>query len=262
MYDRILLATDFSDCSQAARQQACALAERFGGELHLVHVLPDPLLLAPEPGFALPVPSEYLLQLEADARRALDGVVTREWASGRIVVRQIRHGNPANEIVRYADEQRINLIVVGTHGRGALGHLLMGSIAERVVRLAGCPVLTVGQKVAAAIGAPSVVAAKSETATAAAAPAPPVAKAATVDPAAPAAPAACGPTPCGPTPCGSAAGSQGNGSEVAVIPAAGSQLSGSQAAAAAATGGATPGTRSTETAKPAERERKAVKAGK
>jgi hypothetical protein len=175
------------------------------------------------------------------------------------VVRQIRHGNPANEIVRYADEQRINLIVVGTHGRGALGHLLMGSIAERVVRLAGCPVLTVGQKVAAAIGAPSVVAAKSETATAAAAPAPPVAKAATIDPAAP---AACGPTPCGPTPCGSAAGSQGNGSEVAVIPAAGSQLSGSQAAAAAATGGATPGTRSTETAKPAERERKAVKAGK
>ena len=259
MYDRILLATDFSDCSQAARQQACALAERFGGELHLVHVLPDPLLLAPEPGFALPVPSEYLLQLEADARRALDGVVTREWASGRIVVRQIRHGNPANEIVRYADEQRINLIVVGTHGRGALGHLLMGSIAERVVRLAGCPVLTVGQKVAAAIGAPSVVAAKSETATAAAAPAPPVAKAATIDPAAP---AACGPTPCGPTPCGSAAGSQGNGSEVAVIPAAGSQLSGSQAAAAAATGGATPGTRSTETAKPAERERTAVKAGK
>ena len=259
MYDRILLATDFSDCSQAARQQACALAERFGGELHLVHVLPDPLLLAPEPGFALPVPSEYLLQLEADARRALDGVVTREWASGRIVVRQIRHGNPANEIVRYADEQRINLIVVGTHGRGALGHLLMGSIAERVVRLAGCPVLTVGQKVAAAIGAPSVVAAKSETATAAAAPAPPVAKAATIDPAAP---AACGPTPCGPTPCGSAAGSQGNGSEVAVIPAAGSQLSGGQAAAAGAAGGATPGTRATEAAKPAERERKAVKAGK
>ena len=207
----------------------------------------------------MPVPSEYLLQLEADARRALDGVVTREWASGRIVVRQIRHGNPANEIVRYADEQRINLIVVGTHGRGALGHLLMGSIAERVVRLAGCPVLTVGQKAAAAIEAPSVVAAKSETATAAAAPAPPVAKAATVDPAAP---AACGPTPCGPTPCGSAAGSQGNGSEVAVIPAAGSQLSGSQAAAAGATGGATPGTRATETAKPAERERKAVKAGK
>ncbi|MFM8223055.1 MAG: universal stress protein, partial [Planctomycetaceae bacterium] len=242
-----------SECSQAARQQACELAERFHAELHLLHVLPDPLLLAPEPGFAMPVPSEYILQLEADARRALDGVVPREWASGRLVVRQVRHGNPANEIVRYADEQRIRLIVVGTHGRGALGHLFMGSVAERVVRLAACPVLTVGQKVVSAAGAP---AAPTPAATVPGATVP-ATTAANSEPAstgtgATTPQAACGPSACGSTPCAPAAGSENTKEQVPAV----------VAAPATAATGPTPAACSTETTKPPQRERKVVKAGK
>lgn len=146
MFDRILLATDFSDCSKAARDLACELVDRHAAELHLLHVLPDALMLAPEPGYALPIPQEYLLQLESEARRALERVLPGEWSAGRNVVRQIRRGNPASEIVRYAEEHEIGLIVLGTHGRGLWGHFFLGSVAERVVRLAKCPVMTVGQR--------------------------------------------------------------------------------------------------------------------
>lgn len=140
---KILLATDFSSCSQFAQSYACDLVAQLQSELHVLHVLQDALLMMPEPGSALSLPQNYLLDMKEAAEKALGGLLPAEWCSRHTVHRATRIGNAAEEIVRYAAEHAIDLIVLGTHGRGALGHLLLGSVAERVVRQAGCPVLTV-----------------------------------------------------------------------------------------------------------------------
>jgi nucleotide-binding universal stress UspA family protein len=140
---RVLLATDFSDCSRAAQAYACELVEQFGGELHVLHVLPDPILMMPEPGTPASLPQNYLLDLKEGAEKALQGLIPADWRAQHPVRRATRLGNPGNEIVRYAEEHQIDLIVVGTHGRGPVAHLLLGSVAERVVRQAKCPVLTI-----------------------------------------------------------------------------------------------------------------------
>ena len=140
---RVLLATDFSDCSRAAQAYACELVEQFGGELHVLHVLPDPILMMPEPGTPASLPQNYLLDLKEGAEKALDRLIPADWQARHKVRRATRLGNPASEIIRYGSEHQIDLIVVGTHGRGAMAHLLLGSVAERVVRQAQCPVLTI-----------------------------------------------------------------------------------------------------------------------
>ena len=140
---KILLPTDFSDNSHVAVAYACALAEQFGGELHVLHVMQDLLTMIPEPGMAFPPPGDYMLELKASAEAALAKVPDAKWSAGRKVVRIARQGTPFLEIVRYAKEEEMDLIVLGTHGRSGLAHVLMGSVAERVVRKAPCPVLTV-----------------------------------------------------------------------------------------------------------------------
>jgi universal stress protein A len=130
---RILLPTDFSEYSAAARMYACAFADQFQCELHVLHVVQDLAPLVPEPGAALAPPVDYLRE------RAIDP----NWSVGKTVVRVVRQGPPFLEIVRYAQETNIDLIVLGTHGRGGLAHMLLGSVAEKVVRKAPCPVLTV-----------------------------------------------------------------------------------------------------------------------
>ncbi len=136
--DRILIPTDFSDCSERARTYACELAKRFTAELHLLHVvvpLPIPVHMSTVP--------EELLEPEESARQALESWNDPAYEAARKVVRTIVTGTPFIEIVRYARENQIDLIVVGTHGRSGLMHSLIGSVAERVVRKASCPVLTV-----------------------------------------------------------------------------------------------------------------------
>lgn len=140
---RILFPTDFSDCSRPAQSQACALADQFDAELHVLHVLQDAMLMIPEPGSALALPQNFLLDLKESAEKALDGLLSAELLKKLTVRRATRLGNAAVEIVKYAQFHEVDLIVLGTHGRGALGHLLMGSVAERVVQHAHCPVLTV-----------------------------------------------------------------------------------------------------------------------
>jgi nucleotide-binding universal stress UspA family protein len=141
---KILFATDFGDCAKAAQEYAAAFAERFQAELHALHVLPDAALPGPDQGMALPLPADYLLELKNEARKSLDKLFPDAAKPGRpVVVRSLRNGNPYFEIVKYAAENGIDLIVIGTHGRGALMHLLLGSVAEKVVRKAGCPVLSV-----------------------------------------------------------------------------------------------------------------------
>jgi nucleotide-binding universal stress UspA family protein len=107
-----------------------------------MHVLSDVTMIA-EPGSALSLPQNYLLDMKQEAERALDRLFPDAAQKGRKVVRAFRTGSPYVEIVTYASENDIDLIILGTHGRGAIAHMLLGSIAEKVVRKAPCPVLTV-----------------------------------------------------------------------------------------------------------------------
>ena len=143
---KILFATDFSDCARGAQDYAVSFADQFHAELHVLHVLPDAALMMPDAGAALSLPANYVLDLKNEAQRSLDKLFPDGASAGHTVVRAVRMGNPFVEIVKYAEEAGIDLIVVGTHGRGAMMHLLMGSIAEKVVRKATCPVLTVRPK--------------------------------------------------------------------------------------------------------------------
>ena len=137
----ILVPSDFSKCSDAALRYGLELARRFDARLHLLHVVQDP---ATQPwaaeGLSVPL-FDVVDQWQAEARQRLIASVPRPDAGRVTAVATV--ATPCQEILRYADEQAIDLIVMGTHGRGGMSHMLLGSIAERVVRRAPCPVLTV-----------------------------------------------------------------------------------------------------------------------
>jgi nucleotide-binding universal stress UspA family protein len=137
----ILVPFDFSECSDAALRYGLELARKFGASLHLLHVIQDP---ATQPwaaeGFAVPL-LDVVDQWQKEAEQRLLKAIPAEDRARATVVCTI--ASPYPEILRYAGEQRIDLIVMGTHGRGGVTHMLLGSIAEKVVRRAPCPVLTV-----------------------------------------------------------------------------------------------------------------------
>jgi nucleotide-binding universal stress UspA family protein len=144
-FTRILVPTDFSATSDAALEYARTVAERFGATLHLLHVVEDPFahrgfsgeMYIEEPFADL----RTTLMQEAEgqlASRLLPDDRSRFRATAEAVV-----GHGLRTITAYAAERGIDLIVMGTHGRTGLAHALMGSVAERVVRTAPCPVLTV-----------------------------------------------------------------------------------------------------------------------
>lgn len=137
----ILVPSDFSECSDAAIRYGIELARKFDATLHLLHVVQDPMTM-PWAAEGLAVPMLEVLgpwQKEAEARlTALVPAADR----GRVRVSSTV-ASPYPEILRFAEHENIDLIVMGTHGRGVVSHLLLGSIAEKVVRRAPCPVLTV-----------------------------------------------------------------------------------------------------------------------
>lgn len=139
---RILVATDFSKHSQVALQYAAAFSKAFNAEVVLCHALEKPDFLSQLPpvaeGYFPPNISE--LQ-EKHARVQCEQVLASVGLSQARVL--LVHGNPAGEIVKAAGEEGADLVIVGTHGRGALAHILLGSVAEKIVRSAPCPVLTV-----------------------------------------------------------------------------------------------------------------------
>ena len=139
---RILLPTDFSDHSAASTKYACELATKFDAELYLLHTLEHHLSSTPNFGMGLALP-KYINESKAAAEKALAGVLDPKWSAGRKVIQAVVEGSPKVEIIRYASKQNIDLIVLSTHGRTGLPHLMMGSVAESVVRTAPCPVLTV-----------------------------------------------------------------------------------------------------------------------
>ena len=139
---RILLPTDFSDYSTAATKYACELAARFSSELHVLHTLEQHLSATPTFGFGLDMPT-FVSESRAAAEKKLAGMIDSEWSAGRTVIQAVAEGSAKVEIVRYAREANIDLIVLSTHGRTGLSHVMLGSVAESVVRTSPCPVLTV-----------------------------------------------------------------------------------------------------------------------
>jgi nucleotide-binding universal stress UspA family protein len=139
---RILLPTDFSTLSATATQYACELATKFDAELHLLHTLEVHASATPAFAMGLALP-QYIQESRAAAEKALTGVLDPQWAVGRKVVQAVVEGSPKVEVIRYARTHEIDMIVLATHGRTGLAHVLIGSVAESVVRTAPCPVLTV-----------------------------------------------------------------------------------------------------------------------
>ncbi len=136
----VLLAVDFSDTCLKATDYAVALSNRFGAALHLLHVIEDPVVYLPM-FESYPLPSRE--QFETYAQDRLENWVTSPEAEGLKLELHFRHGTPHVEIIDYAEDSKIDLIVMGTHGRGIAAHLLLGSVAEKVIRKAPCPALTV-----------------------------------------------------------------------------------------------------------------------
>jgi nucleotide-binding universal stress UspA family protein len=139
-YKRIVCATDLSAASVLAVGQADELAKRLGATLHLLHVVQDPLL---EPWSA-----------EAYTMSVAD--LTQEWVRGAdqdlaalaakcssTTITVCRVGRPVQQILEYVNDVNADLLVVGSHGHGFIAHMVLGSVADRLVRLAPCPVLTV-----------------------------------------------------------------------------------------------------------------------
>ena len=140
---RILAPTDFSEHAAKAVRYACRLAERLDSELHLLHVLSDVVPAGPDPMLAPVLPPEYYKETEEASRIALAQLVEPSWGHPRHFEAVVRWGGPVEGIVEYAAEAQIDLIVIATHGRTGLSHVLLGSVAERIVREAPCPVLTI-----------------------------------------------------------------------------------------------------------------------
>jgi nucleotide-binding universal stress UspA family protein len=150
MFNRILVPTDFSPPSDAALEYAKAVATRFGASLYLLHVVDDPYRAAYATEVYVPEVEGLRDELLADSvARLSDRLQSSDVRKLRATTAAVI-GTPAWSIVEYASAHDIDLIVMGTHGRGGMSHLLMGSVAERVVRTAPCPVLTVRETPAVA----------------------------------------------------------------------------------------------------------------
>jgi nucleotide-binding universal stress UspA family protein len=131
----ILVTTDFSEYSATALEYAQALAGKMNANIHLLHVFAEhrhgsfPTVLRP--------------QDEASAEAEMNKFIDEHVDEYTYVKHAVRCGIPAKEILRYANENDVGLIVIATHGRTGLAHVLLGSVAEKVVRLSGIPVMTV-----------------------------------------------------------------------------------------------------------------------
>ncbi len=139
---RILCATDLSQASEPAWDEAQRLARLFGAELALLHVVP-PLPIPLEGYFPPQMYQELAEGASREARTALEGLLARRADPGVKAWARVEEGGAAQRILEVAREESVDLVVVGTHGRTGFGRILLGSIADRVVRVAPCPVLTV-----------------------------------------------------------------------------------------------------------------------
>jgi len=139
----VLVPTDFSDASVSALRYGKAMALAFGASLHVVHVMEDLLAHAWAAEVYVASMPQLRDEIEKESRQRLGTLLTDGERTELRAETALLAGNPFLEIVRYAKAHNINLIVMGTHGRGPIAHMLLGSVAEKVVRKSPCPVLTV-----------------------------------------------------------------------------------------------------------------------
>jgi len=145
VFQKILLPSDFSDCSAEAARAARRLAEHFHSRVEVLHVVDEPAAL--DPMFRGEVPLEMLRgRMEQYAREEMERFLAGHFGGYPDVETRIASGVPYREILRAARESGAELIVIGTHGRTGVEHVIFGSTAEKVVRMAPCPVLSVRQR--------------------------------------------------------------------------------------------------------------------
>lgn len=140
---KILVPTDFSKHSDNALRYGMAFAEKFNAEIHLLHVVQDLSVFIPDAVTVTPLVTPPVDQLLASVRAALENLIKTHHLEKFKVQSHAVEGTPFYEIIRVAKEKDVDLIIMGTHGHSGLVHVLMGSVAEKVVRKAPCPVLTV-----------------------------------------------------------------------------------------------------------------------
>ena len=138
-FSKILYLTDFSEASEYAGQYAISIAGKYGCRVYVAHVV-EPFTYADDFGIDY---GAQLREMEATAGRLLDNAAASMKKTGADIEGVLLSGNPSAEIVKFAKDTAIDLIVMATHGRSGVEHILMGSVAEKVLRKSPCPVLTV-----------------------------------------------------------------------------------------------------------------------
>jgi nucleotide-binding universal stress UspA family protein len=139
----VLVPLDFSTYAEQALDYAIALAKKLPARVTLLHVIQPPAVVNVEGGIW--PSSKFVQDLEAEVMRDMKTYLTRVTAAGVKGEMRVVHGVPFHQIIETAQGQQVDIIVMRTHGRTGPSHVLLGSVAERVVRLAPCPVLVVRQ---------------------------------------------------------------------------------------------------------------------
>ncbi len=139
---RLLVPTDFSDSARLALRYACSFAQEYEAELLLVHVVENVAVGYANDLFPVPM-AEVVQELTSYARAELDSLAKDVEGQGIRVRVVLTQGKPSAEILHLAAEEKADMIVLGTHGKGMLDQAIFGSTTERVVRKAPCPVLSV-----------------------------------------------------------------------------------------------------------------------
>jgi universal stress protein A len=142
MFSKILVPIDFSEYTPDILKYATEIAQRFGATIHLIHVIPNMDYFTPYESF-MAAENMVAVQkgIESEVQRDLEE--TAKSISDIPVVKAVRMGVSFVEIVDYVRTEGIDLVIMATHGRGGLEHIIIGSVAEKVVRKSPCPVLTI-----------------------------------------------------------------------------------------------------------------------
>jgi len=140
--DKILMPTDFSEHSKVAVPWAVDMAKKYNAELHIIHVFDEAALDAYFFNYST-TPGEYFEKIRNGFNGEVDAYFKGAETGDIMIVPVLANGNPFVEIVKYAKENGVDIIVMGTHGKTGMAHMLLGSITEKVIHKAHCPVLTV-----------------------------------------------------------------------------------------------------------------------
>lgn len=141
--ERILFPTDFSDHSKYAFRYALSFAQEYGSRLYMLHVIEDIQYLANAYMFDVPIMPSFA-DMEQNRLKEMQEIIDAEVTDTSMEIEKVvRRGRPFMEILELARNENVDLIVIATHGRGGLEHVLFGSVAEKVVRKAPCPVLSI-----------------------------------------------------------------------------------------------------------------------